>query len=478
MELTPRRFRPSGYTIAASIISVGGLLNGYDTGCIGAVTTMPYFETTFGVLSPTIRGFTVSLIMLMGAVPSFFSGQLADRFGHLHIVMAGALVFTLGAILQASASQLSMFLVGRALAGIGEGLWLTNVSVYITEISPAARRGTLVSLPQFMATIGVCTGYFTCYGSIHIDSSFAWRLPFIIMGVLAVILAGSCIYLPKSPRWLQINGRRGEALRVVERLGISSAEAEKDIFAPSVENAPPKPGMTLRDFSVIFNKQYRIRTSLGIFILGMVQLCGIDGVLYYAPTLFTQAGLPAGTASFLASGLSAILMLAISIPASLYADHWGRRTSVITGGIGLSACMFVIGSLYAADGVHANTGAGRWFVIVLIFCFALLYVSTWGIVAKIYASEVQPAKTRAAANSLAQGLNFFTNWLVAFATPIFLAHSSYGTYFLFGGLSLFTVVVLAMFMPETRGQSLESIQDAFHAPHWAWQMRSIVSSLG
>ena len=90
---------------------------------------MPYFETTFGVLSPTIRGFTVSLIMLMGAVPSFFSGQLADRFGHLRIVMAGALVFALGAILQASASQLSMFLVGRALAGIGEGLWLTNVSV-------------------------------------------------------------------------------------------------------------------------------------------------------------------------------------------------------------------------------------------------------------------------------------------------------------------------------------------------------------
>ena len=90
---------------------------------------MPYFEMTFGVLSPTIRGFTVSLIMLMGAVPSFFSGQLADRFGHLRIVMVGALVFALGVILEGSASQLSMFLVGRALAGIGEGLWLTNVSV-------------------------------------------------------------------------------------------------------------------------------------------------------------------------------------------------------------------------------------------------------------------------------------------------------------------------------------------------------------
>ena len=99
-------------------------------------------------------------------------------------------------------------------------------------------------------------------------------------------------------------------------------------------------------------------------------------------------------------------MLAISIPASLYADSWGRRTSVITGGVGLSSCMFVIGSLYASEGVHADSGAGRWVVIILIFAFALIYVATWGVVGKIYASEVQPTQTRAAANSVAQGLGF------------------------------------------------------------------------
>ena len=104
--------------------------------------------------------------------------------------------------------------------------------------------------------------------------------------------------------------------------------------------------------------------------------------------------------------MSAILILAISIPAFLYADSWGRRTSVIAGGTGLSTCMFIIGCLYASDNVHAIGGAGRWFVVVLIFAFALIYAATWAIVGKIYASEVQPAQTRAAANSLAQGLNF------------------------------------------------------------------------
>lgn len=102
-------------------------------------------------------------------------------------------------------------------------------------------------------------------------------------------------------------------------------------------------------------------------------------------------------------------MLAVSIPAFIFADGWGRRTSIITGGFGLSGCMFVVGSLYATNSVHANSGSGRWFVIVLIFVFALTYCATWGIVGKIYASEIQPVQTRAAANSVAQGLNFVSH---------------------------------------------------------------------
>lgn len=98
-------------------------------------------------------------------------------------------------------------------------------------------------------------------------------------------------------------------------------------------------------------------------------------------------------------------MLAISIPAFFYADTWGRRTSALSGGVVLSGCMLLIGSLYAAEIVHAY-GIARWVVIVSIFIFALTYSLTWNIVAKIYASEIQPAQTRATANSIATGSNF------------------------------------------------------------------------
>ena len=124
--------------------------------------------------------------------------------------------------------------------------------------------------------------------------------------------------------------------------------------------------------------------------------------------LFEQAGLPEKTAGFLASGASAILMLAISIPAMMFSDRWGRRTSAMVGGIILSVCMLLIGSLYAANAVHSQ-GMARWVVVVSIFVFALAYTSTWAVVGKLYASEIQPAKTRAAANCVAQSLGFVSS---------------------------------------------------------------------
>jgi MFS family permease len=174
-------------------------------------------------------------------------------------------------------------------------------------------------------------------------------------------------------------------------------------------------------------------------------------------------------------------MLAISIPAVVYSDKIGRRNSIIFGGLILSFSMLIIGSLYATNQVH-TTGPARWVVVVLIFVFSLTFCFTWAIAGKIYASEIQPARTRASANCLAQGLSFFTNWLVAFATPVFLSKSAFGAYFLFGFLTLGTVMVLSIYMPETQGRSLEDIQTAFHqgpaVKNWMSQIRRLFSRAG
>jgi Sugar (and other) transporter len=123
--------------------------------------------------------------------------------------------------------------------------------------------------------------------------------------------------------------------------------------------------------------------------------------------------------------------------------------------------MFLMAGLYTGNAVHRDLGAGRWIAIINIYLFSVIYCSSWAVGIKVYAAEIQPQKTRASATSLAHGSNWASNFLVALVTPILLQSSSFGAYFLFGGCSLVTAVVCALFMPETKGRSLDEIEDAF-----------------
>ncbi|KAL8888649.1 MAG: hypothetical protein Q9205_005190 [Flavoplaca limonia] len=162
---------------------------------------MPGFLVSFGALSPTVHGLVVSSILLPAAFTSFFAGHLADKVGRLNAITLGAVIYAVGAAVEAGAVSLVMFIPGRALAGIGEGFFLSTVVVYICEICPPERRGPVASLVQLLTTFGIPAGYFNCYGSVNIESPYSWRLPFILQAVLAVALACTCRFLPSSPRW-------------------------------------------------------------------------------------------------------------------------------------------------------------------------------------------------------------------------------------------------------------------------------------
>ena len=159
--------------------------------------------------------------------------------------------------------------------------------------------------------------------------------------------------------------------------------------------------------------------------------------------------------------MSAIVIFVVTVPASIFSDKWGRRASTIYGGLGLSVTMFLIGRLYAGQAVKSSSGPGRWVVIVSIYIFAATYCVSWAVSLKIYVAESQPLRTRASATNIAFGGNWVANFLVALTTPILLAKSSYGAYFLFGGCTLLTTLVCFLTMPETKGKSLEEIDEAY-----------------
>ncbi|GME54432.1 putative mfs sugar protein [Neofusicoccum parvum] len=469
------RARVPLYVRVSILMIMGGMLFGLDTGTIGPVTAMSSFEASFGSFSATIHGVVVSSILIPAALSSLITGNVADLYGRPRTIMFGAAVFGIGAAIEAASNNLGAFIAGRVITGVGEGFFLSVLVVYVCEISPAKRRGPLASLPQFGTTIGIAAGYFIAYGTSTIDSSASWRVPLAFQSFMALSFAVSCTLVPPSPRWLLAKGRAKEAAQTLARLGIPSSELDESFQVstePEADAQDAQPTLreniraTFRDLMKAFAPGVRKRTFLGCFIMGMQQLAGIDGVLYYAPLLFTQAGLSSEQASFLASGVSALVIFATTIPAMSFADHLGRRPSTIYGGLGLAGTMFLIGSLYASNSVHGDHGAGRWVVIVTIYLFAIIFSGSWAIAFKVYASEIQPIETRASASSLAQSTNWFANFVVALTTPVFLAHSSYGVYFFFGACSLFTVVVCAVAMPETRGRTLETIDASFD--HHAW----------
>ncbi|KAF9880494.1 MFS sugar transporter [Colletotrichum karsti] len=430
---------------------------------------MTTFKHSFGEFSATIHGAVVSTLLVTGMISALLAGMLADQLGRIAMISTGAAVFGLGAAIECGAMHLAMFIAGRAVKGLGTGLFVSTVAVQVCETTPAKTRGFWVAFSQFTITVGLAVGYFLCYGTGRIaDSSASWRVPLAVQSILGFGFAATTLLVPPSPRWLIAKGQVDKARLVVSQLGISEEE-QQEMLSQKGEASIHSSNLTLiqnlketfREFRKAFSPEYRSRTAFGCFLMVVQQTAGIDGILYYAPLMFRQAGMASEEATFLASGVSALVIMAVTIPATIFADRWGRRSSFLVGGVGITVIMFLMGSMYAADQVRGDSGAGRWVVIISIYLFAVVFNMTWAICVRAFLVESLPRETRSSGAALGQSANWLANFVVALTTPPFLAASSYGPYFFFGGSTILAVVVAWIWMPETKNQSLEAIEAAY-----------------
>ncbi|BGP05233.1 hypothetical protein JCM10049v2_001037 [Rhodotorula toruloides] len=447
------------------VASIAAFLFGFDTGTIGAVTEMPSFVETFGHFSSTVRGIVVASILLPSTLSGLVAGSVADRISRKHTIALGAAIFAVGqAVSCGSVRSLGMLIAARVVAGLGEGLFLGTVAVYVAEISPKEMRGRMMLVAQLAIASGVATGFFVCFGSARIASSLSWRLPFALSTFLALLVTLLApLILPYSPRWLLLHNRRDEAERVLDLL-VGTGDAVQDERRELMSVPRVVKGGKRAAFVEMWRRDVWWRTTLGALLQGMQQLSGIDFVLFFAATLFKQAGLSGTTSSLLAGGVTGVLIVLTTILTLLWVDRLGRRTIYIGGGCAISVTLVVIGAMYASG--KAGTEQGKWVVVVMIELFAIAFSGSWAVITRLYASEIQPSKTRAAAASFSTAINQAINFVVALTGPVFLSKSPSGPYFTYGALTAFASLFAFFFMPETKNLSLESIDTMFssHSP--------------
>ncbi|WNQ10328.1 sugar porter family MFS transporter [Paenibacillus aurantius] len=439
-------------TVYSIIAAIGGFLFGYDTAVIsGAVG---FIQERFD-LNPGMLGWMVSSLIVGAAAGAAFSGVLSDKFGRKKMLIASALIFVAGSIGSAIPSTVTGLIVARIIGGIGVGMASTLAPLYISEIAPARIRGRLVSIYQFAVVTGIFVTFFinaqiAGFGDNAWDVSTAWRwmLGFgIAPGILYMLLL---LFIPETPRWLMKNKQEVRALEVLERMNGKEA-AKADLH--EIMNLKESDEGSFRD---LFRRALRQPLLVGVALAVLQQITGINAIMYYAPEIFKQTG--AGTnAALTQTILVGLVNFAFTLVALWLIDKAGRKALLLVGSTLMTVCLAVVGY-----GFHSPDMPGSW-----ILFFILLYVAAFAVslgpVVWVMISEIFPTRVRGRATAFAALCLWLADYLVSQTFPMLLdGIGTAATFWLFGAISLVGVFFCAKAVPETKGKSLEEIEQ-----YWA-----------
>ena len=423
--------------------ALGGLLFGFDTAVIsGAV---PFIKTYFD-LDDIALGWAVSSLLAGCIVGVIASGKPADVLGRRKTLLAASLLFLISAIGSALSNQLFVFVVFRFIGGIAVGTASMLSPMYISEISPAAKRGSLVSLDQLAIVIGILVAFFSNYLLVSIgDNNWRWMLA--VMGVPAMFFIVALLFIPESPRWLVQKGKRTEAFSILERInGTEPATIEMK----AVEQSIAKEGKG--SYKEVFSKKMGPLIRMGIVVAVFSQVTGINSIMYYAPMIFAKTGIGIGDSLMQTVAVGGV-NLVFTFVAIKYIDKVGRKPLLIAGCTGMAISLVV---LAVAFYLHEFGG-------FLILAFILVYIASFaaslGPITWVFIAEIYPNRLRSEAMSVAVVFLWAAVFLVSLTFPYMLNALGGGTAFLvFGSMCVVYLVFLITKIPETKGKSLEELE--------------------
>jgi MFS transporter, SP family, arabinose:H+ symporter len=432
----------------ALTVAIGGFLLGFDATVISGVSPFirEYFDLT-GNRGDLKLGWAVSSLGWGAIAGNLLAGVLSNRFGRRRVLLGTALMFVASAILAASATHFTGFVAARLVGGLAVGCAILIAPVYIAEIAPAARRGSLVSLNQLMIVIGISASFFSNY--VLLDTGeHNWRWMLGVQMVPALLYFALLLFVPESPRWLLLKGRDAPALQILTRVaGEREAQARVHEIRESLASQPVS-----RGFRGLIERRMRFVMLVALGLAFFQQITGINAVFYYLPTIFAQAGGGVNDA-FRQAVLVGLVNVGMTFVAIWLIDRLGRKPLLIAGIAGMAVSLLVIGWAFGQPQMNAKL------VLIAIIGFVASFAISLGPVMWVLLSEIFPNEQRAAAISVAGFFNAVVSAGVTFIFPWELSTlGPAGTFLVFGLLAACALIFVLLFVPETKGRTLEELE--------------------
>ncbi len=451
-DMPPGRGRWTRWLVLIYVVTLlAGILFGYDQGVIAGALHGMSDEFDLGSTMKEVITSWVTLGALFGAL---FAGGLADRVGRRAAVLLAAGLFAMGALVEALAPGTTVLVTGRLIVGFGVGVASVAAPLYASETAPTSLRGRFVSSYQLAITIGIFVAYGVDWA---LTNSESWRGMLGASAVPALLLLLVAWPLRDTPRWYMKRGERERA-----------SEALSRIRAP--EEVGPELDATERVLSdteqaswgEVFAKDLRRPLWIAIGLAVFQQITGINAIIYYANEIFADVGFstPLEQAAATTWAIGGVNVLATFV-AIAYIDRFGRRPLLQAGLVGMGISLTVVGIafLWLDDSSGGATDAGVITLVALVvfiasFAFSLGPV-TWTVI-----NEVFPNRVRGRAVSVATAVNWFSAWLVSqFFLTLVDGIGSSATFWLFATFSAIAFVWITLRVPETKGRSLEEIEE-------------------
>lgn len=459
--------RNSLYIFSITLVAaIGGLLFGYDTAVISGTekSIEAYLIKPLG-LGALAHGATISSALIGCIIGGLISGYFASKFGRKNSLIVAAVLFFVSALGSAypeflfftkgepSIALLLVFNVYRIIGGIGVGLASAVVPMYIGEIAPADVRGRLVSFNQFMIIFGMLVVYFVNWGIANGQSSewindIGWRYMFASEAIPALLFGLFLLFVPETPRYLAITNQDDKALSILTKINGSSE-------AKSILNEI-KQTITVNVSSEKLLAYGKLVIVVGIMLSVFQQFVGINVALYYAPRIFESMG-AAKDASMLQTIVMGLVNVVFTVVAIMTVDKWGRKPLLIVGSIGMAIGMFGVAGLAFSNIIGIST-------LIFIIIYTASFMMSWGPICWVLISEIFPNKIRGQAVAIAVAAQWAANYLISSTYPIMMEYSSGLTYGFYGLMSVLSAIFVWKFVPETKGKTLEQMEDAWKKP--------------